>query len=280
MSQTVGIDISKDTLDAYRQSDGLRLQVRNDSDGHRAVLRWIGRNAKLLVVFEATGVYHRELELMLGARGIPFVKVNPRQARRFTQATERLAKTNRVDAAMLARMGAVLALAPQAPRQQNLHNLRDLLDARPALIKDRTAPKIRRSTALALIKRQLDARLKRVDDDLERIEAELAALANMDAGLAERLAILRSIPGVGDVTAIALIIDMPELGELEGKAGSEPGRTGACHPPVRQWQGKERIQGGRATLRQALLPGNIASTPISSESTKRSSRPGRRRRSR
>ena len=85
-------------------------------------LRWIGRKAELLVVFEATGVYHRELELMLGAQGLPFVKVNPRQARRFAQATGRLAKTDRVDAAMLARMGAVLALAPQAPRQQNFHD--------------------------------------------------------------------------------------------------------------------------------------------------------------
>lgn len=253
MQQTIGIDIAKDTLDAYRQSDGQRLQVRNDRDGHRALLRWIGRSAELLVVFEATGVYHRDLELTLGARGLPFAKVNPRQARRFAQATGRLAKTDRVDAAMLARMGAVLALAPQAPRQQSFYDLRELLAARRALIKDRTAAKIRRSTArLALIRRQLDARLKRVDDDLERIDAELAALANMDAGLAERLAILRSIPGVGDVTAIALIVDMPELGELEGKQAAS---LAGLAPVARQsgkWQGKERIQGGRAALRQAL----------------------------
>jgi transposase len=253
MSQTIGIDISKDTLDACRQSDGQRLQVRNDRDGHRALLRWIGRNTELLIVFEATGVYHRDLELTLGARGLPFAKVNPKQARGFTQATGRLAKTDRVDAAMLARMGAALALAPQAPRQQNLHDLREFLAARRALIKDRTAAKMRRSTArLTLIKRQLDARLKRVDDDLERIDAELASLVNKDAGLAERLAILRKLPGVGDVTAIALIVDMPEFGELDGKQAAS---LAGLAPVARQsgkWQGKERIQGGRAALRQAL----------------------------
>jgi transposase len=253
MSQTIGIDISKDTLDAYRQSDGQHLQVRNDRDGLRVLLRWIGRNAELLVVFEATGVYHRDLELTLGARGLPFAKVNPKQARRFAQATGRLAKTDRVDAAMLARMGTALTLVPQVPRRQNLHDLRELLAARRALIKDRTAAKIRQSTArLALIKRQLDARLKRVDDDLERIDAELTALVNVDAALAERLAILRSIPGIGEVTAIALIVDMPELGELEGKQAAS---LAGLAPVARQsgtWQGKERIQGGRAALRQAL----------------------------
>jgi transposase len=253
MSQTIGIDISKDTLDAYRQSDAQHLQVRNDRDGLRVLLRWIGRKAELLVVFEATGVYHRDLELTLGARGLPFAKVNPKQARRFAQATGRLAKTDRVDAAMLARMGSALALVPQVPRRQNLHDLRELLAARRALIKDRTAAKIRQSTArLALIKRQLDARLKRVDDDLERIDAELTALVNVDAALAERFAILRSIPGVGDVTAIALIVDMPELGELEGKQAAS---LAGLAPVARQsgtWQGKERIQGGRAALRQAL----------------------------
>ena len=98
-------------MDAYRLSDRCHARFANDRAGLKALIRWIGRNDPPLIVFEATGAYHRQLETALGARGVPaYAKVNPRQARRFAEATGRLAKTDRVDAAMLARMGAVLEL--------------------------------------------------------------------------------------------------------------------------------------------------------------------------
>lgn len=78
MQLTIGIDISKDRLDAYRLSDRQHIQVTNDKPGHKALIRWIGTSDLLLVVFEATGAYHRQLEATLAASGIPFAKVNPR----------------------------------------------------------------------------------------------------------------------------------------------------------------------------------------------------------
>lgn len=108
MRITVGIDVSKDTLDAYRLPDNQRCQVANDKAGHKALLHWIEKNGAQLIIFEATGIYHREFEKALVAKHAAFAKVNPRQARRFAEATGRLAKTDRVDAAMLAKMGAVL----------------------------------------------------------------------------------------------------------------------------------------------------------------------------
>jgi transposase len=110
MRTTIGIDISKNTLDAYRQSDNQCIQVTNDKAGHKTLVRWIGTHDAPLVVFEATGAYHRKLEAALSASDTAFAKVNPRQARRFAEATGRLAKTDRVDATMLAKMGAVLEL--------------------------------------------------------------------------------------------------------------------------------------------------------------------------
>jgi transposase len=96
-----------------------------------------------LVVFEATGAYHRGLERYLSLAGQPFIKVNPKQARRFAQAIGRLAKTDSVDARMLARMGVVLDLAPQGIEGEDVHDLRELLTARRAMVKDQITAKTR-----------------------------------------------------------------------------------------------------------------------------------------
>ena len=134
MQHIIGVDISKDTLDVYRLSDGSRLQVANDKIGRTALLRWIRQTDTSLVLFEATGAYHRSLEAALAAADLPFAKVNPWQARRFAEATGRLAKTDRVDAIMLAKMGAVLGLERQETRSEVLNELKELLAARRALM--------------------------------------------------------------------------------------------------------------------------------------------------
>jgi transposase len=105
MQITIGIDISKETLAAYRLPDNQCIQVANDRAGQKTLVRWIGKQNGSLVVFEATGAYHRHLEAALAANGTAFAKVNPRQARRFAEAAGRLAKTDRVDAIMLAKNG-------------------------------------------------------------------------------------------------------------------------------------------------------------------------------
>jgi transposase len=106
------------------------------------------------VVFEPTGPYHRAFELALGTAGVPFAKVNPRQARRFAEATGKLAKTDRLDAAMFARMGAVLELETRPARSEALVELKEPYIAREALVKDRTAAKNRQKhLTVSLLKR-------------------------------------------------------------------------------------------------------------------------------
>ena len=161
MQDTIGIDVSKEALDAYRLSDRCHARFANDRAGVKALMRWVGGKTPTLLVFEATGAYHRQLETALAARGVAYAKVNPRQARRFAEATGRLAKTDRVDAAMLARMGAVLELDAQPPKTEILQALKDLMTARRALIKDRTAALARQKVlASSLLKRQAAARLR------------------------------------------------------------------------------------------------------------------------
>jgi transposase len=99
---TIGVDISKDHLDAHRMADGASRRFANDRVGHSAFVNWAGR-CGARIVYEPTGPYHRAFERSLAEAGFALVKVNPRQARRFAEATGRLAKTDRLDAAMLAR---------------------------------------------------------------------------------------------------------------------------------------------------------------------------------
>jgi transposase len=147
MNDTIGIDISKDTLDTYWLSKRKHKQFANNKSGLKELIRWVRQAEASLVVFEATGVYHRMLEVSLAAHDFPFARVKPRQARRFAEGTGTLAKTDRVDAAMLARMGSVLELQVDKPKSEMLHNLKGMTTARQALIKDRTAARARLATA-------------------------------------------------------------------------------------------------------------------------------------
>jgi transposase len=137
-NDTIGVDISKDHLDAYRMSDGASRRFTNDKAGHQTFLVRLGQPS-VRVVYEPTGPYHRTFERRLADAGLAPVKVNPRQARRFAETTGRLAKTDRLDAAMLAKMGALLNLEARPVRSPILNDLKDLHMAREALVKKRTA---------------------------------------------------------------------------------------------------------------------------------------------
>ena len=212
------------------------------------------------VVFEPTGPYHRAFESALGAAGVPFAKVNPRQARRFAEATGKLAKTDRLDAAMLARMGALLELEARPARSNALLELKELHSAREALVKDRTAAKNRAKTlTLSLLRKHNAQRLDQIERQIQAIETAILAAIEADADLASRFAILTSIPGVSAVTAFALLIAMPELGALDaGQAASLAGLAPIARQSGR-WTGRSFIRGGRADVRQALyMPALVA----------------------
>ena len=196
-NDTIGVDISKDHFDAHRLSDGASRRFGNDKRGHRAFVKWVAQTPLDRVVFEPTGPYHRAFERALGVTGIPCAKVNPRQARRFAEAVGTLAKTDRLDAAMLARMGALLEVQTRPPRTEVLLELKELHLAREALVKDRTAAKTRRNALNApLLKPQNAQRLEQIERQAAAIEAAILEQIHADADLSRRFAILATIPGV------------------------------------------------------------------------------------
>jgi transposase len=260
IARTAGIDISKEHLDACIHPDNASRRFVNNASGHRALAAWLARFAPERIVYEATGAYHRGLERSLGAKGLPLVKLNPRRARRFAEATGRLAKTDRIDAAMLARFGALLEPVIQPPKSQALDTLGELLAARRALIKDRTATLNRQQNlTVPLLKRHCEQKLKQIDAQLVAIDELCRTIIAAEPDLVSRCAILTTIPGIGQATAIAMLVEMPELGSMDDKQAAS---LAGLAPVTRQsgaWHGKSFIQGGRAQIRQALyMPALVA----------------------
>ena len=256
---TIGVDISKSHLDAFRLEDRAAQRFENSAAGFRALRKWLDTAPLARIVFEPTGPYHKAFEAALGAT-LPLVKVNPLQARRFAEAHGTRAKTDAVDAQMLARMGAAFDLAPQATCSRESRILKDLHVARAGLIKDRTRLRNRAQTHdIAVLKRQTRARLAQVERQIAELDAEIAALIEAQETTARSRDILCSMPGIGAVTAATVLTLLPEIGTLERKQVASLAGLAPITRQSGQWQGKSFIGGGRKPLRDALyMPALVA----------------------
>lgn len=254
---SIGIDISKDRLDAFRLSDGARRAFDNSPAGFRRLQKWVKQTPAVRVVYEATGAFHGAFERAC-AQHLPLVKVNPLQARRFAQTNGTRAKTDLVDARMLALMGAAFGLEPDRPVPESLHDLKELQVERGALVKDRTRLLNRLKTQkLALTRRHSKACLAQIDRQLAVIEAEIDTRLRKDR--ARQLDILCSIPGLGRVSAAAILIECPEIGTLGRKQIASLAGLAPMKRQSGRWEGKAYIQGGRQFLRDALyMPALVA----------------------
>ncbi len=224
----------------------------NDAAGFKVLIAWIELPVRC-VTYEPTGRWHRAFEEALLEAGLPLVRVNPLQARRFAQAIGQRAKTDAVDARVLAQMGAALDLRPTEASSAARRALEELQVARDALVKDRTAALNRQKQVRhRLLKQQNKNRLAQLDRHLAAIDTEIGKRLAEDEGLARRTEILTSIPGVSHVTAAGPLTQMPELGRLDAKAVAS---LAGLAPVTRQsgaWQGRSFIQGGRARARRLL----------------------------
>lgn len=246
----LGVDIAKDWIDVFHLSTARRERIATTK---QALARFARAAKGALVVLEASGGYERPLTEALSKTGTDFARVNPRQAREFARATGRLAKTDRVDAEVLARMGRALDLAPTPPADPDRARLADLVARRDDLVSAIRAEKNRAGTVrdrwigreIALLVKVLQAHLKAVD-------SAIAALVDSAEPLAEAARRLRSVPGVGPAVAAVLLARLPELGRIDHRriaalAGLAPH---ACDSGLSR--GKRRIWGGRADVRRAL----------------------------
>jgi transposase len=250
----VGCDVSKQTLDVFDQ--GVSESIANTPAACAALAaRLTGR----FVVFEATGGYDRALREALTAAGVRFSRINPGRARDFARAAGFLAKTDKVDARMLAAFGQALAPAAETAPDPAREKLADLVKRRDQLVKMRAQERVRRSETAALaIRDDLDAHLAWLDQRIKSIEAALAALCKTTDAIKQAIARLKSAPGVGQVTATVLVALMPELGARSPKTIAALAGLAPLNADSGQKRGQRRIKGGRRRVREALYMAAIS----------------------
>jgi transposase len=249
----IGIDVAKDRLDVHIRPSGEAFAVARDGEGVAGLVERLRAMAPTLIVSEATGGFEQVVAGALGAAGLPVVVVNPRQIRDFARALGRLAKTDRIDA-------EVIALFAERVRPE----IRPLPDAQARLLGELVA---RRRQVIEMIvaegnrarlleSRRLKKRIERhrrvLQDELTEIDAELGDAIRGTPIWREKDDLLKSVPGVGDAVARTLIAELPELGSLDRKKIAALVGVAPFNRDSGTLRGKRTVWGGRATIRAAL----------------------------
>ena len=249
----VGIDVCKAWLDVHILPANTVLRVANTKKGHKQLLAALAGLAVRIIVVEATGKHHRSIHRTLHNADWPVAIVNPLRARLFAESIGELAKTDGVDARMLAAYGQMARLAATPPLPENLENLREIVRCREAAIAAKVALENQLGTAtLDRVRKQISLQIKAASRAADALQADAIRAVKADAGFARRFVILTSIPGIGDVTAVGLIANMPELGSLDAK---QAGMLAGLAPVARdsgQRNGSRHIRGGRKNVRTGI----------------------------
>lgn len=260
MPQNVlGCDLARGWIDTHDLATGAAARVENHAAGIAALLATLGQDT--LVVFEATSGCDGPLIEALTHRGLRFARVNPRQAREFARALGVLAKTDRVDARVLAEMGRRLPLNLTTPGDPARARLADFLRRRKQLVEMRKAEKVRRHSAgQPAILHEIEAMIALLDRRVARLDREIAALIEASPDLARQARLLAQVPGVGPTVMATLLGELPELGTLcRRRIASLAGLA----PHAREsgtWRGTRRIWGGRRKVREALYIAALSAT--------------------
>lgn len=256
----IGIDVAKDELVVAMRPSGKRCTVPNTPAGVRSLLQAWGETAPTLIVLEATGGYEALAATRLATAGLPVVVINPRQARDFAKATGQLAKTDQIDATLLAQFAEVVRPPVRALADEDTRHLDALLTRRDQVLEMLVAERHRLTQVLRsakAIRQSLQQHIAFLEKQLRRADDEIEACVAASPVWAARDALLQSVPGVGAVIARTLLAALPELGQLTRQ---EIGKLVGVAPLNRdsgQYRGQRRIAGGRAHVRRKLYMGAL-----------------------
>ena len=249
----VGIDVSKSTLDVCIEPDEKTLHVAYDEAGIKQIVDRLKEVSPTLIVIEATGGLEIRIATELASKGLQVAVINPRQARDFAKATGRLAKTDQVDAAMLAAFAK--AIRPQARplRDEDTCALNDMVSRRRQLIDMRVQETLRLGTAASKpLQKNLSKHIAWLDKQIAEIDADLTKrLRNSDVWRIKD-DLLRGIPGVGTVTTLTVLAKCPELGTLNRREIAALTGVAPLANDSGKHRGKRFIWGGRADVRAVL----------------------------
>jgi transposase len=235
--------------------------VCNDPAGTQTLLARLLEERPALVIVEATGGFERPVAATLAAAGLPIAVVNPRQARDFARATGRLAKTDRIDAQILARFAQAVRPAPRPVPEEEAQALAEITARRRQLVGMLTAENSRLGAATTkTVRRRIEAHLRWLEKELSRTDRDLEEAINESPTWRNNEELLRSVPGVGPVLARTLLAELPELGSLPPKQLAALVGVALLNRDSGAFRGRRAVWGGRATVRAALYMGALVAT--------------------
>jgi transposase len=254
----VGLDVAKQRLDVHVRPTDEAFSSAADEAGLAALVEKLEQLRPTLVVLEATGGFHVPVAAAVASAGIPVAVVNPRQIRDYARATGQLAKTDALDARVLARFAEAVKPAPRPLPSEQAQRLSALVARRRQLVEMLGMESNRRQQAHdRQLQRQLDAHLKWLREAVKRLEAELNDTIRSSPVWRERENLLTSVPGIGSTTAFALIADLPELGLLDRRRIAALAGLAPMNRDSGMFRGRRMIRGGRPTVRRALYMATV-----------------------
>ena len=256
----IGIDVSKARLDLARRPSGERESFSNDEAAIKVLVKRLGEMHPSLIVLEATGGIERELTGALASAQLPVVVVNPRQVRDFAKATGQLAKTDTIDAMVLARFAEAVRPAVRPLPDKVSLELRALIARRRQIIEMMVAERNRLSGASKPVKKRIDAHILWLESELARVDKDLDQSIHQSPIWQEKEDLLKSVPGIGPVTSRSLIADLPELGQLNRKQIAALVGIAPLNRDSGTLRGRRGIWGGRAGVRAVLYMASLVAS--------------------
>ena len=256
----VGIDVGKQFLDTYIHEKQIHWQEDNTPEGIKRLLRRLSYYRVERLVMEATGRYEFNLAEAAYSKGLPVCIVKPLRIRRFAGAMDQLAKTDKIDAAVIAEFAVKVEPEPTPRKSKNLIAIKSLIARRRQLISLRTQEVNR----LGIMGKSLESSCRRIiksiNAEIDRVEKQLAKQINDQAEWADKQGLLNSAPGVGKTLIYTLLADLPELGSLNKKEIAALVGVAPMNRDSGKLRGKRRVQGGRASVRTVLYMATLSAT--------------------
>lgn len=250
--RNVGIDVGKDHLDIAIIELNTHWQIPNDDASIHELVKQLHRYKLDRVVVEATGGYERRVVDACAARALPVIIVQPLKVRQFARAEGLMAKTDKIDAHLIARFGKVMELDPRPLADKKVRKVRDLLARKRQLNEQRTQELNRLHKAASFLHASHQRSIKVLDKEIAWVEKQVAAIVATVEAWQDTYSIITSVPGIGDGVAYTLLGELPELGQLTHKQIAALTGLAPFNRDSGTLRGKRRIRGGRAPIRTML----------------------------
>ena len=252
----VGIDVSKDRLDIAVRPSGLAFAVARNGAGLEQLVTRLRELSPSIVAIEATGGFETVAAAALAGAGLPVAVVNPAQIRAFAKAINQRAKTDAIDAAVIAHFAQATGLEPRAVPDEATRLLADLVARRRQIVEMIGAERQReKRVAIARLRKSIARLLKALEKELASLDADIDDAVRGSPVWREKEDLLASVPGVGPVIARTLLAELPELGQLDRKQIAALAGLAPFTRQSGQWRGKSFIGGGRTVVRTVLFMG-------------------------